>query len=128
MPEALNPGGEAGTEALQAVLSDLNATKDVEVAMVVTQDGLTLAAQGKVSDADRLGALSAGLLALCRDMAQELQRGEMEQVLLHGGTGLVLLRLAGPVAMLAIMARPDCNLGLLLLEAERAALAIGAAL
>lgn len=126
MTESMSQNGavESGTAELAALLRDLHATcSDIELSMVVTQDGLTMATHGGLSgaDGDRVGALSAGLLALCRNTARELERGEMEEVLLRGREGYLLLRLAGPIAILAVVARPDANLGMVLLDTARAA-------
>jgi len=122
-----------GTEPLQAILAELRAVSPhLQAAFIVSQDGFTMAAAGgdamTEDESERTGALSAGLLTLCRSMMTELRRGEVEQVLLRAGEGYLLLQLAGPVAMLAVMAGPETNLGLLLLETERAAEAVARAL
>ena len=120
-------GTSPGTEELVAALENLHAAcHDIQLSLVVTQDGFTMATMGRIAAADgeRVGALSAGLLSLCRNTARELERGEMEQVLLHGREGYLLLRLAGDQAMLAVVARPDANIGMVLLDTERAAEAV----
>lgn len=129
MTQTMNRSGvaDAGTAEIAAQLRELHATcSDIELSMVVTQDGFTMATYGGLgaTDGERVGALSAGLLALCRNTARELGRGEMEEVLLRGREGYLLLRLAGPTAMLAVVARPDANLGMVLLDTERAAEAV----
>lgn len=126
MTPSVNAASEhaSGTEQLLEVLKDLHAAcHDIQLSMIVTQDGLTMVTMGSIEagDGERVGALSAGLLALCRNIARDLGRGEMEQVLLRGGGGYLLLRLAGPQAMLAVIARPDANLGMVLLDSQRAA-------
>lgn len=122
-----------GTEPLQAILAELRAASpNLQAAFIVSQDGFTMAAAGgdamTEGESEHTGALSAGLLTLCRSMMTELRRGELEQVLLRAGEGYLLLQLAGPVAMIAVMAGPETNLGLLLLETERAAEAVARAL
>lgn len=112
----------SGTEALQAILRDLNAASgDIRVSMVVSGDGLTMVTLGEVDDADRAGAMCAALLALCRSTVADLQQSEVEQLLVNGNEGCMLLTAAGPQAMLAVLARPHANLGLLMLDARRAA-------
>ena len=114
----------AGTETLRAILDDLHAAcPALQASFIVSQDGFTMAAIGTVTEADgeRAGALSAGLLTLCRNMMTELRRGELEQVLLRSGEGYLLLQLAGPAAMIAAMTGVETNLGMLLIEIERAA-------
>jgi len=112
----------AGTEALQAILKDLNACSgDIRLSMVISGDGLTMATLGEVDDADRTGAMCAALLTLCRSTGMDLQHSDVEQVLVTGSEGCMLLIAAGPQAILAVFARPRTNLGLLMLDARRAA-------
>ena len=123
----------SGTEPLRAILGELRAASPhVQAAYVVSQDGFTMAAAGgdaiTEDDSEHAGALSAGLLTLCRSMMTELRRGEVQQVLLRAGEGYLLLQLAGPVAMIAVMAAAAMNVGLLLLETARAAGAVARAL
>jgi len=118
-----------GTEALQAVLGDLaSASRDIEATLVVSRDGLTMAVFGTSGDVDRLGAVCASLLAQGTATAQELQRGELAEVLFKAERGYVLLVQAGPVAMLALLAGSSANVGMLFLEARRTAHAVAAAL
>lgn len=125
MADADNHGAipaTSGTETLQAILQDLNtASSDIRLSMVVSGDGLTMATLGEIDDADRAGAMCAALLALCRSTVSDLQRSEVQQLLVTGNEGCMLLTAAGPQAMLAVLARPHANLGLLMLDARRAA-------
>jgi uncharacterized protein len=126
-PTPAPPAAETG--ALQDILAGLNAAcADIRLSLVVSSDGLTMATLGHVDDADRAGAMCAALLNLCRSTTLDLQRGAAEQVLVTGDGGAMLLTAAGPQAMLAALARTDTNLGLLLLEARRAATMVAEAL
>lgn len=52
------------------MLDELHAeSKDVQVSMVVTHDGLTVLVVGGVVDPDHFGAMCADLLSLCRTAA-----------------------------------------------------------
>ena len=116
---------ESGTEGLREVLDDLHrACKDIQLSMIATRDGLTMSSLGTVLEPERVGAMCTELLAVCEKTATELQRGNLEQMLVKGGDGCLLLLSAGEHAVLAVMSRPDANLGMVFLEAERAALAI----
>lgn len=123
MPEAIDPIPSAsGDERLRAILTELHEeSKDVQVSMVVTYDGLTMTVVGTVADTDKVGAMCSDLLRLCHSAALELQRGDVEHVLMKASQGYMLLTPAGSQAMLAVMARPDTNLGMLLIDARRAA-------
>lgn len=130
MSEAIDQSHTAaGEDRLRAILSELHEeSKDVQVSMVVTRDGLTMTVVGGVVDPDKVGAMCSDLLRLCHSAALELQRGEVEHVLMRASQGYMLLTPAGDQTMLAVMARPDTNLGMLLIDTRRAAAAIPGAL
>lgn len=116
-------GATGGTGELKTILEDLNhACKDIQLSMITTYDGLTMTSLGSVVDPDRVGAMCSDLLSLCEKTAKELQRGEVEQLLLKGKNGGMLILPAGDKAVLAVMTRPDVNLGMVFLESERAAM------
>lgn len=112
-------------DVLKSVLSELNGTSaDIEASAVISTDGLMMAAmlpQGL--DQDRVGAMSAAILSLGDRTAKELGRGSLEQVLIKGGDGYVLMTHAGEEAVLTVMAKPDAKLGLIFLDVKRAAVA-----
>lgn len=61
------------------------------------------------------------MLSLGERIAQELQRGNMEEVYIRGEEGLVLLTAIGRDAVLTTLARSEAKLGLMLMEMRRAA-------
>ncbi|MGR9105965.1 MAG: roadblock/LC7 domain-containing protein [Gammaproteobacteria bacterium] len=110
-------------DLLGSVLSELNGTSaDIEASGIISTDGLMMASllpQGM--DEDRVGAMSAAMLSLGDRTAQELARGELEQVLIKGDRGYVLMTYAGKQAVLTVMAKPHAKLGLIFLDVKRAA-------
>jgi len=72
-------------------------------------------------DEDRVGAMSAAMLSLGDRTAKELARGTLEQVLIKGALGYVLMSYAGDEAVLTVMAKPNAKLGLIFLDVKRAA-------
>ncbi len=110
-------------EILTSILTELNGTSaDIEASGVISTDGLMMAAvlpQGM--DEDRVGAMSAAMLSLGDRTAQELARGELEQVLIKGDKGYVLMTHAGREAVLTVLAKPQAKLGLIFLDVRRAA-------
>ena len=75
-------------------------------------------------DEDRVGAMAAAMLSLGDRTAVELARGELEQVMIKGDNGYVLLIHAGPDAVLTVIARKEAKLGLVFLDAKRGAAGI----
>lgn len=95
---------------------------DLEGLAVVTRDGLPIAsALYTNTDEDRISAMTAASLSLSERVCLELERGIMEQLIINGSNGLVIVRDAGEHAVLVGIARMDAKLGLVLLDMKRAA-------
>ncbi len=111
---------------LMSVLSELNGTSaDIEASAVVSTDGLMMASMLPANmDEDRVGAMSAALLSLGDRTANELARGTLEQVLIKGAHGYILMTHAGENAVLTVIAKSQTKLGLVFLDVKRAAQAI----
>jgi len=110
-------------DMLTSVLTELNSTSsDIEASGIISTDGLMIAAALPSGiDEDRVGAMSAAMLSLGDRTAQELNRGNLEQVLIKGATGYVLMIYAGSEAVLTVLAKPNAKLGLIFLDVKRAA-------
>ena len=110
-------------DMLTSVLTELNGTSaDIEASGVISTDGLMMASVLPANlDEDRVGAMSAAMLSLGDRTAQELNRGSLEQVLIKGDNGYVLMTYAGDEAVLTVMAKPNAKLGLIFLDVKRAA-------
>ncbi|TQV62050.1 MAG: hypothetical protein FNT29_10070 [Halothiobacillaceae bacterium] len=110
-------------DMLTSILSELNGSSaDIEASAIVSTDGLMMAAllPGGM-DEDRVGAMSAALLSLGDRTAKELARGGLEQVLIKGDKGYILMTHAGEDAVLTVLAKPQAKLGLIFLDVKRAA-------
>ncbi|MGR8930599.1 MAG: roadblock/LC7 domain-containing protein [Gammaproteobacteria bacterium] len=110
-------------DLLTSVLTELNGTSaDIEASGVISTDGLMMASVLPAGmDEDRVGAMSAAMLSLGDRTAQELNRGGLEQVLIKGHLGYVLMTYAGDEAVLTVLAKPNAKLGLIFLDVKRAA-------
>ena len=110
-------------DMLTSILAELNGSSaDIEASAIVSTDGLMMAAllPGNM-DEDRVGAMSAALLSLGDRTAKELARGGLEQVLIKGDKGYILMTHAGDDAVLTVLAKPQAKLGLIFLDVKRAA-------
>jgi predicted regulator of Ras-like GTPase activity (Roadblock/LC7/MglB family) len=114
---------EAQGKKLRPILRELNASSgDIEASAVITSDGLALAwVLDESVDKDRFAAMCASLLALADRAAQEISRGDLQQVLVEGEKGTMLLVHAGRDAVLAVAAKPTVKLGMVFLEAKKVA-------
>jgi predicted regulator of Ras-like GTPase activity (Roadblock/LC7/MglB family) len=110
-------------EMLNSILNELNGTSaDIEASGVISTDGLMMASQLPAGlDEDRVGAMSAAMLSLGDRTASELGRGDLDQVLIKGKDGYVLMVYAGSEAVVTVMAKSNAKLGLIFLDVKRAA-------
>lgn len=113
-------------DMLNSILSDLNgSTADIEASAVLSTDGLMMAALLPAGmDEDRVGAMSAAMLSLGDRTATELARGGLEQVLVKGDNGYILMTHAGPEAVVTVLCKQNARLGLIFLDVKRAAQSI----
>jgi predicted regulator of Ras-like GTPase activity (Roadblock/LC7/MglB family) len=110
------------TDQMIARLRDLAASSpDVEASAVVSVDGLTMASALPAQvEEDRVAAMSAAMLSLGERIANELGRGNLDQVYIKGENGYVVLMSVGSEAVLTVLARQQAKLGLLFLDMRRA--------
>lgn len=108
---------------IHSLLTELNATSsDIEASALVSIDGLIMAsALPKGLEEDYVGAMSAAVLSIAERTAKELERGELEQVLVKGGKGYVLVTHTGPEAVITVVAKSTAKLGLIFLDVKRVA-------
>lgn len=114
---------ETRADKMVTRLRDMQAASpDIIASAVVSVDGLTMASAlpGDVEE-DRVAAMSAAMLSLGERIANELGRGNLDEVYIRGEEGFVLLTAIGDEAVLTALAREEAKLGLIFLEMRRAA-------
>ena len=111
------------TEMMVDRLRDLQAsTPSIEASAVVSVDGLIMASSLPAGvDEDRISAMSAARLSLGDRIASELARGQLDRVYISGSKGIIVLMAVGEEAVLTVLARSEAKLGLIFLDAKRAA-------
>jgi predicted regulator of Ras-like GTPase activity (Roadblock/LC7/MglB family) len=89
---------------------------------VVSVDGFAIASElpGSVEER-RVSAMSAAMLALGEQTANEFEHGGLERVFVEGTDGYTIVTAAGPEAVLAAIASKDAKLGLIFLQMGRTA-------
>lgn len=110
-------------EQLKQVLRNLHqSTPDIEGAAVISMDGLVMASSLPATvEEDRVSAMSAALFGIGSRSAEELQRGEVEQLYIKGKNGYMLITQTGPDGVLTVMANSRAKLGIIFLDVKRAA-------
>ncbi len=108
---------------IKRILQELQSRiPDLEGLAVVSKEGLSIASMLFTTvDEDRIGAMTAASLSLSDRIVLELERGIMDQVIITGTNGLVIIRDAGEHAVLVGIAKSNAKLGLVLLDIKRAA-------
>ena len=109
-------------EELNRVLRTLQSgTPDIEASALISQDGLMIAsALPQHIEEMRVAGMSSTLLSLGARAAHELERGQLEQVLIRGPQGYAVMVQASEGTMLLVLATQEAKLGLIFLDASRA--------
>ncbi len=90
----------------------------VSYAVVVSSDGLLLtSSSGLPRDrADQLAAVASGMASLTRGAARVFGAGEVLQTIVEMEGGCMLLMAIADGSCLAVLAAPDCDMGLIAYE------------
>lgn len=109
-------------DELNRVLRALQSgTPEAEAAALISEDGLVIASVLPQSVEEvRVAGMSATLLSLGSRAAAELSRGHLEQVLIRGEKGYVVMVEAAPGTLLLVLTTQEAKLGLVFLEMKRA--------
>ncbi len=112
---------ETKKEKLVEILSGLKEIGDIQGSSVVSRDGLVIASDlSKDVDEETFAAMSAAMQGAAETAVSELKQGELNQIIVDAKKGKILTISAGRLAILVALAKPEVNLGLILLEMGRA--------
>ena len=103
-------------DILKKLLLDI---PEVKAAAIVTTEGLPIASvlpQGV--DETRLAALTAVLHSSAKQSIIEMKKGEFDPLYVKGSNGYLLVRQAGPNALLIVSTTLDARLGLIFLGSD----------
>jgi predicted regulator of Ras-like GTPase activity (Roadblock/LC7/MglB family) len=102
---------------IQKILKSMEvSTPGIEASALVSIQGLPIvSAMPRGVDDAIIAAMSAAILGVGERAAKELSRGNLQQILIQGDTGYVILKRAGEDALLAVMTKSDSNLGMIFL-------------
>jgi predicted regulator of Ras-like GTPase activity (Roadblock/LC7/MglB family) len=112
----------ARVDDLNKILRTLQSgTPDIEASALITEDGLIVAsALPQHIEEMRVAGMSSTLLNLGMRAATELGRGDVEQVMIRGGTGYAVMVTAAPGTLLLVLTTKNAKLGLIFLDVSRA--------
>jgi len=106
--------------AINDILRSINGcAQEVQASALVSLDGPVLAmVQSSGDEAVRVEAISAAIISLGDHTNAKLSRGILEQILITGKDGHVLIQRVGRASALCTIAGKNMKLGLLLASAE----------
>jgi hypothetical protein len=104
-------------DQIQRILKSMEASAPgIEASALVSIQGLPIvSAMPKGVDDAVIAAMSAAILGVGERAAKELSRGNLQQILIQGDTGYIILKRAGEESLLAVMTKSDSNLGMIFL-------------
>ena len=107
---------------LQAILDGLRqSVPQVDGAIVASTDGMTIAHALPNGEENRVAAMVATALGLGKRICESVGGGQMRETSVVGTQRHVYVYAAGPRGVLAVLAAPESNVGLIHLEARAAA-------
>lgn len=116
---------------LDWLLTDfMRGTPGVQHALVVSGDGLLLAASDQVSDmlGDQLSAATSGLVSLAKGAAQLLNLSPVNQTIVEMSGGYLFMTAISQGSTLAVVADRQCDMGMVGYEMTMLASRVGHAL
>jgi predicted regulator of Ras-like GTPase activity (Roadblock/LC7/MglB family) len=112
-------GSNSPGQELSWLLDDL-ATRvdDIQQAVILSRDGLTIAASQSLSreDAEHLSALAAGVQSLARGAGEHFRLGEVRQTIIELEQAFLFVTAAGHGSCLAVMCPANADAGLIAYE------------
>jgi hypothetical protein len=109
-------------EAPEKVLKEVGKAGDVEASTTVSRDGLLIVAgfAHRSFGAETFVAMTATMLGAAETAISELDKGVPDRVIVESKEAKIIASGAGPKASLVVMASPDAELGLILVEMAKA--------
>jgi predicted regulator of Ras-like GTPase activity (Roadblock/LC7/MglB family) len=90
----------------------------VRQAVVLSRDGLVVAASGNLSreDGDHLSALAAGVQSLARGAGRHFAGGDVRQTIIEMESAFLFITAAGEGTCLAVLSSAEANVGIVAYE------------
>ncbi len=97
------------------------AVPELKGVMVASADGLAIATDFPEAEGARIAAMAATALGLGKRIAQTVGLSGLEEVVIRGAEGYLVVYAAGDKGVMAVQTPAGANLGLVHLEARSAA-------
>lgn len=104
---------------IRDVVAALAGREGVQAVVVLGRDGLPIDAKADGLDADGIAALVPSVVAACTRLGKSASRGEFGTGVVEYGDGSLIIAAVTAETLLAIIVRPETNIGSLLFEMRR---------
>jgi len=110
-------------DRLEQLLRELeNKDPEIEGSVLLRSDGLVMASALKEQiDKDLVAAMVASALNVSSRVMDELHRGNVENIIIRGDKGVVMVIAVDPEVVLSAIAKKNANIGLMLVEMRKTA-------
>ncbi|MDB4888040.1 MAG: Roadblock/LC7 family protein [Gemmatimonadetes bacterium] len=106
--------------SIRDLVGAIRQREGVEAAVILGRDGLLIDSQVVPGlDAEDLAARIPGIIGPADDLGAAAARGELLTAVLEHRTGLAVISVLSPDAVLFVLVRPEANVGQLLFELRR---------
>ncbi|WP_238011588.1 roadblock/LC7 domain-containing protein [Dactylosporangium sp. AC04546] len=93
------------------LLNQLCEVRGITHALVVSGDGLPMAASPGLPNVDQLSAVTSGLASLTTGAATFMEAAPVEQIIVEMAGGFLITMVINDKSILTVLARKDCELG-----------------
>ena len=108
-------------EMLEGILKEINKTGQIDESAIASRSGLLICSTlPEKQHVETLVAMSATMFGAAEIAATELGLDLLDRIVIESKNGKLIGTGAGPKALLLVMTGPDINLGLVLVEIQKA--------
>ncbi len=108
-------------DSLCEILKELKNTGDIEASVISSNQGLVMVSDvpENVPEA-RLGAYTATIMGSAKTVMEEIQQNPPNMVMIRSPDAITIIMEAGKLAILSSLFRDEMNIGLVIVEMEKA--------
>jgi hypothetical protein len=113
---------KAHSDKLWYILQELTSNRgDIQGCTIVTTQGLPITSLlADDANVSLISAMSAAIISVAESTALELERGNLQRILLEGELGTIIISKAGPHAILVSLVDKDAGLGIIFMLIDKA--------
>jgi predicted regulator of Ras-like GTPase activity (Roadblock/LC7/MglB family) len=107
-------------ELAQVITATRRSIPELRGVMIATTDGMSIASDFPAGEAEQIAAMAATALGLGHRITERTALGGMQETVVRGDNGYLVVYGAGSSAVLVMSGPTDSNLGLMRIEARAA--------